>query len=455
MSLARLELDDEIASGAFAKVSQRLQNALERLRATVGSNNSTRVAKVLEEHRALAAGLGAACDFGVTFEQSFHIRAKLLEAGVARWCVDSLQLVPWAIQNVAAVASAIRHIAANPDGRNVFGSLGGVAALLRAWKMQPSCVQVVEAFTVLCTGHIDNISRFLREDGIDFAAQQWNIVRDRVTARTPRFGHCSTSAAGSFEPDSVRSALTAGFKLGELTNLEFTLETLRLVGVCCICLPDDGKGDSLVPSLTTLLQAACRDARRGKPIAAAALEIFANIGESWAKEQLLANKESGLVPGYAIHDKVLVANSLLSAWQTWPNDRALVAAATWAFCALHRSSQVSIDGAFVEGATRGLMSEIDRQLQTCAADAGTIRALRDIIVELGCSDTQDKANSSAETISEATEPTEFIGVSNRITKKRRTRKTSKTRLECANMSPTRITDLQPSNYSLNENITQN
>ena len=153
---------------AILKASSAAQASLPR--APAGPAAQLAAAATLETHRALCLIVRDACDVSKTFEASFAHREALLASGsahgAASWAVSSLRAMIFSAENVRAVAVAVRRLGSSLEGRAVVGREGGVSVLLRAWRKFPVCVEVSDALFVMCSGHVENISRFVREDGL-------------------------------------------------------------------------------------------------------------------------------------------------------------------------------------------------------------------------------------------------------------------------------------------------
>jgi hypothetical protein len=303
MSSVRSEFDDLVANGAFSAACDLLRRSAAPLSA-LQSLSAVGRARALDDHRALAAAVCAACNFEESFEQSFASRDALLAHGAARWAVDTLRLLTWAPANAAAAAAAVRRLGASEDGRTTVGKRGGIATMLAAWRANSRCLEIVDALVVLCSGHLDNVSRLTREDGIELAINVWE------------------------DKDAP---------------LLLKKQTLILVGICCVCLPDEGRGATLVPAVLATLTRAVALPRRGRDIAAAAMNLLANVGESCSKEMRYAANEGEVeLPGYVVEDGHAVVEHVLAAWRRWPRDRNVVTAATWTLCAMYRANQITL-----------------------------------------------------------------------------------------------------------------
>jgi hypothetical protein len=365
MTDMREDIEEHIASQNYAE-------AVGVLRAWAINNRSalsvSSAARSLRDHRALAGAIGAACDFSLSFEHSFSARAGLLHHGAAGWLIETLPGMIWAPGNVAACASALKKLAASEDGRNMIGHHGGVAALLNAWRgLKQPCLDIAETLVVLCAGHVDNISRFVREDGIELAMNIWVNPLD----------------------DNQEALVRA---------------TFVLVGECCICLPDAGKGGTLVPAVLKTLEIVTRDdqqndeqggrhcrrgrERRGAFIAAAAFNLLGNVGEASAREEIFTTDSNAgidcsvpvslsqnLVDGYEVLDGNNVVELALRTWNKWPQDRNVVSAITWALCALHRAKKIQI-GPHHDPEK---CLQISAKLRACEHSVGTARALLDLL----------------------------------------------------------------------------
>jgi hypothetical protein len=279
MPAARERFDDHVSRGDYKSACKELHVVSKPLFAITALSSSAR-ARALDDHRALSAALASA--------------------------LDTMRCVAWAPANVAAAANAVRLIGASEEGRSTVGKNGGISTLLAAWRMQPKCLELVEALMVLCSGHLDNVSRFMREDGIEQAISLWS--------------------AGDVDPLLKKQALI-------------------LVGICCVCLPDENHGSTLIPAVLAALTQAIKHSREGRSrqIAIAAMCLLANVGEARSKElREAARTGEPALPGYDVADGPAVVEQLIAAWDKWPKDREVVSAATWALCGLYRAHLIDL-----------------------------------------------------------------------------------------------------------------
>lgn len=301
----------------------------------------------LDAHRALCACIRDACDFAVSFEAAFAHREALLRPSgttpnAAQWVVRTLHFTLFAPANVVAAAMALRRLGSSLQGRSLIGRQRGVAVLLKTWRQYQNNGAVVEALSVLCNGHVDNVSRFVREDGIE---QSLKVL----------------------ESDNAASSLKG--------------EVLLLLGVCCVCLPDEGKGGKLVATVVSTLQKAVQErTHSSRLLAANALSCLANVGEATARDMYMTRdtKHSPL-PGYDVPEPLKVMTSILEAWNAWPCMWNIVSPAAWALVAMIRANQLSLD---VSNETLSLLTHLS---SSCAVQSSSVRALEDMMREAKCS----------------------------------------------------------------------
>jgi hypothetical protein len=295
--------------------------------------------RALDAHRALCACVRDACDFSVSFERSFAHREALLGAGTSGraanagvWAIATLTLTLFSPPNVKAAVAALRRLGSSLHGRSVIGKGGGVAALLQAWRMYPDCLAIVEALVVLCSGHVDNVSRLVREDGIER----------------------SLSVCGREGADPALKK-----------------EVLLLLGICCVCVPDEGRGDGLVDAVVGVLKGAAQvRSHASRCIAANALGVLANVGEA-ASRELYMTRENGdtPLPGYDVPDPSAAMDAILLAWTAWPKRWEIVSPAAWAFTSMQRASQIDFKSA------PATLARINALLQANQVQSSSARAL--------------------------------------------------------------------------------
>lgn len=301
-------------------------------------------AHALNEHRRAFASARRSCEVATNMDAAFTTREGLLAAGVVKPLLDAVSLSAPFPPNAVEAAAAIRYIAAGSDGRDQVGARKGVKALLDVWKVHPHEKTFAQALVMLCSGHIDNISRFMREGGMQFAMEMWANFAQPASDSTEAGEQSKNHVA------KVSGALSSASR-------EVIEETLILVGVCCVCLPDAPEAeaaagyepcmDTLIPSLLKVLSSAVADRRHGVRIATHALSALANIGEATARECVMSNRyvPNEIVPvdGFRFEDSASLAAAICGCWQTWPNSKRIVCAASWALCSLHRASYISLD----------------------------------------------------------------------------------------------------------------
>lgn len=170
------------------------------------------------------------------------------------------------------------------------------------------CVEVVGALVVVCSGHVDNISRFVREDGVAMCVRVCG--EDRV-------------AVGVKE------------------------KVLLLVGMCCVCLPDDGRGGELVGVVVSVLRDVLGGGRRRAEVyglAANALAVLGNVGETVARENYMCESagDGSPLPGYDVNEPEEVVAVIVAAWEKWRRSWNIVSPAAWALVAMTRAKQIDL-----------------------------------------------------------------------------------------------------------------
>jgi hypothetical protein len=306
--------------------------------------------RALDLHRALCTCIRDACDFAITFERSFANREALLASSsgipsAAEWIISTLRLTRFAPPNVNAACSALRRLGSSLEGRSEVGRRRGVAVLLDVWRRYSSNIHIVEALVVLCSGHVDNISRFVREDGIEQA-----------------LGVCE-------------SAHTPGVCESEQAWRALKQEALLLLGVCCVCLPDEGRGGKLVTTVVAVLRDAVRAGEySSRLLVANALGCLANVGEAVARDLYMTREtEQTPLPGYDVPNPDQVVSQIVKAWSMWPSEWTIVSPAAWALVAMKRAGQVSMQDLLAEEKV------VASLILKCSEMSSSVRALRRIM----------------------------------------------------------------------------
>eukprot|EP00737_Agarophyton_chilense_P001809 gb/GEZJ01002047.1/.p2 GENE.gb/GEZJ01002047.1/~~gb/GEZJ01002047.1/.p2 ORF type:complete len:556 (-),score=72.18 gb/GEZJ01002047.1/:2243-3910(-) len=285
---------------AFGRLRSKLRAALDacderKLKAIISqsptslpqSEDPLVIASCLEQVRVTADLFIEACDYDTAFETAVDTRSALISAQVLPWTVAVLKNFAFDERVVSRIALTLAHLAGGLEPRGEVGSAGAVDQLAIAWRSHPSCISIIQALISLSTGHIDNISRFMRRRGITTAVNALN---------TPEIAQ----------------------------NTSLVEHILVLVGLCTICTPDNrSEGAALVPAILGALKS--RNHRKRIGVAKHAFRAIANIAECWTKEKA----------GYDLGDKHSLVQLIITCWISTPNSRDMALAASWATAALY------------------------------------------------------------------------------------------------------------------------
>ncbi|KAI0563835.1 Armadillo-like helical domain containing protein [Gracilaria domingensis] len=254
------------------------------------------IASCLEEVRVAADVLIEACDSDTAFESAARTRTALVSAKVLPWIVSVLKNFAFEERVVARAALTLAHLGGGVELRGDIGASGAVDQLAILWKKHPSCVAIVQALISLCTGHIDNISRFMRRRGIATAVKFFN------------------------NPDTARKS-------------QLVEHVMVLIGLCVICTPDNKReGSSLVPAILGALKQ-----KQGRTQAELKKHVFiaiANMAECWTKEKA----------GYELGDVHGLVELIVETWISLPRSREIAYASSWALVALYRYDASVLSG---------------------------------------------------------------------------------------------------------------
>lgn len=230
--------------------------------------SSSELAAVLDNVRTAADCFTEACTFTSAFDTVYAARETLAKLGVCEWAAYALK----AFQDIVSVAVRLANVfcvlAPSTNGRHYVGSTGAVDLLTAIWRRHPSCVDIVTSLSCLCCGHIDNVSRVMRQRGIVIAI---DILNGESYMDNPRL-------------------------------LE---KVLLLVGFCAICTPDNvNESKMLVPAIITALER-LNEAQLPN-VAVHAISALGNMGDCWLKESY----------GYEFSDAERTVDAVLATWMT-------------------------------------------------------------------------------------------------------------------------------------------
>lgn len=283
------------------------------------------IAEALDTVRQVADVLVEVCSFRTAFETAYEARRGLLRAGVCEWAVNVLKGFRVFLPVVERIATVLGLLGIGIEERSRVGKSGAVDLLTTLWRDNPLCLEAVSTLASLCAGHIDNVSRIMRQRGLVVAMHFLN------------------------DPDSI-------------AHHELVKKTLLLVGQCAICTPDNPQeACAMVPSLLTIVG---RLTDAGLPqIVEHAISAFANITDCWLKENY----------GYSIPNYKNLVVDIIKAWSAFPRSRTLASSCSRALLSLmsiHCEARAAVSG---ESETvLGL-------LDGCRQKSTTIQALRDAI----------------------------------------------------------------------------
>lgn len=224
--------------------------------------------------------------FAVAFERSYAVRRALHRADVSKWLHGALDVVRRGSHAQRRLVVLIELLATSEGGRTRLGKAGVVDVLVEVWRVSNGCPDVPRALATLCAGHIDNVSRLMRAGGVAVAIE----------------------------------AIEKALKEHKVATVDAALLTLGLVA---ICVPDHiTDANALVPFIRGVIDQTRESRMRGT--LAHALNVIANIAETWRKENR----------GFRVEDPEALAVSIADAWERSPRNRDVVSAAAWALDAL-------------------------------------------------------------------------------------------------------------------------
>lgn len=286
---------------------------------------ATEIARALDTVREVADAFAETCSFTTAFETAYNSRRGLLRAGACEWAVATLEGFRVFVPVIARVATVLGLLGTGVDERCHVGSSGAVDLLTTLWHNNSQCLEIVSALGSLCAGHIDNVSRTMRQKGLVVAMK---ILKD---------------------PEC-------------LDNHVLIQRTLLYVGLCAICTPDDRQeGTEMVPVLIDVLE---RLTEAGLPhVAEHAISALGNISDCWMKEEY----------GYAITDHRRLIAAIVNSWSAFPRSRKMASVASRTLLAFFFSHV---------GAREAILAEsgaLSNNIDGCRQRTTTLQALHDII----------------------------------------------------------------------------
>lgn len=271
LALLRDALDSQEWSTA-AKVLNTLPVEL-----PVGQNHVT-IAKGIDTVRASTDALIEVCTFVSSFDAVYQARETLVAHGAIKWAAKALVGFKNNSTVVSRLATLLCLLGLSTRGRTYVGITGAVDVLTKTWRKEVGNLQLVTALGSLCAGHIDNVSRVMRQKGISAAI---DVLRDQNYA----------------------------------DYWDLLEKILILVGFCTICTPDrEREANELVPSIIGVLEKA--NAQNKPNTAVHAIIALGNIGDCWIKER----------DGYNIPQPTRLVDALVKAWATFPRAAKLIEA---------------------------------------------------------------------------------------------------------------------------------
>lgn len=246
------------------------------------------LAASLDLVRGASNALAEACSFTTAFETSFETRRALHRAGACEWAIAALRGFATVRSIVSSVSTVLGLLGLDGEGRCRVGKLGAVDELTKLWHRHLDCVQIVSALVSLCPGHIDNVSRTMRQ-----------------------------------------RALVAGMKVlsdnNSLTNPQLVGQTLTLLGMCSICTPDNqNEGKRLVPVILDVLERLNAGEDDLIDTAKHAILALANVGDCWMKEGT----------GYDVAEPNRVCSVIIESWTKGKSSADIALASSRALMAL-------------------------------------------------------------------------------------------------------------------------
>lgn len=315
------------------------------------------IATLLNTVRTVADSLFEASSFATAFETSFATRRALHGAGAAVWAIAALRGFAPFHNVVAPLAEVLRLLGVGAEGRGLVGKHGGVDLLTKLWHRHTDCLEIVSALVSLCPGHIDNVSRTMRQRGLVVAIDV--LQRENILANPPL----------------LRS-------------------TLILIGMCAICTPDNkDEGTRLVPAVVQVLEKLNAE-NKHPDVAQQALSALANVGDCWLKEH----------NGYEIAEPRRVAVAVVDTWAKNKGSKSIAAQAARALLALLSSHSAVNNALLAEPRTLFELTSQTRSLSFTNARLHDIIVATPKLSENALSTSDNAAMEEAENDHEEQEP---------------------------------------------------
>lgn len=295
----------------------------------------TQIARALDAIREVADAFAEVCSFRTAFETAYHARRGLLKAGVCEWAVATLDGFKFFVPVIERVATVIGLLGTGVEERSHVGNTGAIDLLTTLWHKHPRCLELVSALSSLCSGHIDNVSRTMRQRGLVVAM---NVLKD---------------------PES-------------LDDHHLIERTLLYIGLCAICTPDnEHEGIAMVPTLIDILE---RVTEAGLPqVSEHAISAIGNISDCWLKEE----------HGYAIPDHTRLVKAIANSWSAFPRSRST------ANCASHTLLSLSVTMPRAREAVLADSQTISNLIDGCRHSSTTLLSLQGIVNSASSDDASD------------------------------------------------------------------
>jgi len=297
------------------------------------------------------------CAFGTAFERAYVVRRALHGVGVGKWLYTALMHVNPASPVSRRLVTLVECLATTEVGRGHLGRHRVIHALVSVWNRSFSSTTTINininihsgrgvsnlpaALCALCSGHLDNIARLMRIGGIA------TILRAL---------------------ESATSTTTNTNAIHGVGDTKLLSNTLLLLGLICICVPDkltsnSGANQRLVPRISAIIRSLSGAKRPNKPLLAHAINVVANIAECWRKEG------AGFLIDAPCGDELL--NNILRAWMIAPRNRQVANAAAWAITGLIRGGKSSV--------YTDIKAHLDDILSNSSTSISAVRALRKLL----------------------------------------------------------------------------
>lgn len=312
-------------------------------------------AVMLDGIRCVADAMIEECSFRISFERACVARRALHEANVSDWIVAVLRNIHPASPVLRRLVMLVDMLATTEDGRTRIGNAKIVDLLVRLWRQSLNSTAIVATLATLCAGHIDNISRMMRNGGISLAMQ---VIENIVS---PLNEVCREDNSDDYYTASPaeRNEAQPQEKVRKIPRHEVDLleRTLLLLGLACICTPErKGEQACVVPALLTVIRNAITC--RAHTVLQHALNAIGNIGDCWLKEG----------GGYDIPSQCDIADEVAKGWAACPRNPQVISAAAWALCGIMRMNPEHASS-----------SKICALVNDCCHETASVHALRKLL----------------------------------------------------------------------------